>query len=445
MHFIITGKLEKSGNQKVLIITYYWPPSGGSPVLRWLNFAKNLPDYGWEPVIYTPENPSPQEYDDDLRNEIPPGIIVLKTKIWEPYSFYNLLLGQKRKDSIPTAFLSGEKGKSLLKRLGNFIRSNWFIPDARKFWINPSIKNLSLWLQDNPVDLLLTSGPPHSMHIIGLGLKKKYNLPWIADFRDPWTKIDYYKELLLTKKANKKHHTLEMKVLTSADAVITVSPTMSKEFLHMGAKKVYTLTNGFAAQYMQEDKFNYQKFSLMHVGSIAASRNAEILWEVLRKLVNEDKEFEKYLEIQLIGKTDHTVTQSLEKNNLTNYVKHTGFIPNSQVVEKASEAAILLLLINNTHNAKGILTNKFFDYLAARRPILAIGPVDGDAAEIIKETQAGEICDFHDSNTLTAILKKYFTYFIEKKLMVKSLNVEKYSRKNITETLVDIFHSTIID
>lgn len=431
--------------RKVLIITYYWPPSGGSPVLRWLHFVKNLPEQGWQPIIYTPKNPSPQAYDTALEQEVPERIQVLKTKIWEPYSFYNLLLGRKRKDLIPTAFLSEEKGKGWIKKLGNYIRSNWFIPDARKFWIKPSIKYLTNRLVDNSVDLVVSSGPPHSMHMIGLGIKRKLQIPWIADFRDPWTKIDYYKDLLLSAKSDILHHNLEGQVLKKADAVLTVSPGMTREFMNKGANKGYTLTNGYDDTHVSENHFSYDKFSLLHIGSVTASRNAKILWESLGMLINEIEELDTYLEIQFVGSIDHSVIQSLEHKGLTKYVKHTPFIPNKQVIDVATHAAILLLLINNTRNAKGILTNKFFEYLAARRPILAIGPADGDVATILSETKSGDICDFNDRDNLISLLRKYFTYFKDKKLEIQSTQVENYSRKNITRSLANIFNTILKD
>ena len=186
--------------KKVLIITYYWPPSGGAGVQRWLKFAKYLSDFGWEPIIYTVENGEYPVLDYDLLDEVPKGITVLKTPIWEPYSIYKKFTGRKKEDKINSGFLSEKKNPKLLEKLSIWIRGNLFIPDARKFWIKPSVNFLTNYLIDNPVDIVVSSGPPHSSHIIALKLKEKNKLPWLADFRDPWTNIYYYKELLLNKK-----------------------------------------------------------------------------------------------------------------------------------------------------------------------------------------------------------------------------------------------------
>lgn len=170
--------------KRVLIITYYWPPSGGSGVQRWLKFVKYLREFGWEPVVYTPENPEMPSSDTSLLSEVSEDIEIIKTKIWEPYSFYKRFIGKKKSEKINTGFLSESKKPKLTEALSVWIRGNIFIPDARKFWIKPSVKFLKKYLADNPVDAMVSTGPPHSMHLIALGIKKSLNTPWIADFRD---------------------------------------------------------------------------------------------------------------------------------------------------------------------------------------------------------------------------------------------------------------------
>ena len=189
---------------RVLIISYYWPPSGGAGVQRWLKFSKYLRDFGWEPVIYTPENPESPDVDKSLLKDIPPGIEVIKKQIWEPYDAYKRFIGQKKDEKIQAGFLSEKKRNPLFENISVWIRGNFFIPDARRFWIKPSIRFLIKYLAAHPVNAIVSTGPPHSMHLIALGLKKKLNIPWLADFRDPWTTIDFYHQLHLTRQADKK-------------------------------------------------------------------------------------------------------------------------------------------------------------------------------------------------------------------------------------------------
>jgi glycosyltransferase involved in cell wall biosynthesis len=430
--------------KKVLIITYYWPPSGGSQVLRWLKFSKYLPRFGWEPIIYTPENAEPHESDTTLIKEIPDKITVIKRSIWEPYRFYKILNKKRKEEKISTAFISEKKSNTIIEKASNFIRSNFFIPDARKFWIKPSFRFLKKYIDNNAVDLIVSSGPPHSMHIIAFLLKKNLNIPWVADFRDPWTNIDYYKDLLLTCWADKKHRRLEKKVLTTADCILAIGPTMNEEFIKAGAKKVKTITNGFDDYKLPSEKSKYnRKFSITHVGSIPKSRNAEILWKALSDLINTQEGFGDNLQINLIGKIDYSVTDSLNKYNLINFTTQHKYIPHLQALERMAMSQVLLLLINNTQNAKGILTNKFFEYLSVKRPILAIGPVTGDIANILTLTKAGKISEFNDLDNTKKNILSYYNLYLINKLEINSKNIDEFSRLNITKKLVTAFQEVV--
>jgi glycosyltransferase involved in cell wall biosynthesis len=429
---------------KVLVITYYWPPSGGSQVLRWLKFSKYLPEFGWIPVIYTPENPEPQETDPSLIKEIPDEITVIKHPIWEPYRLYKMFSRKGKDEKISTAFISEKKSNSLIDKTSNFIRSNFFIPDARRFWIKPSYRFLRKYLDKNHVDLMVSSGPPHSMHIIALLLKKTLNIPWIADFRDPWTNIDYYRHLLLTSRADKKHHRLEKEVLTNADYVVAVSPTMKKEFIGTGAKKVKTITNGYDDYTIKiDEKKRDKKFSILHVGSVPGTRNAETLWKVLAELAASEKGFADNLQINLIGKVDYSVIESLKKHNLIRFTIREKYMPHIKALERMAMAQLLLLLINNTPNAAGILTNKFYEYLSVRRPILGIGPADGDTAAILKITRAGKISDFGDFEGIKQNILSFYNLYLKNKLEINSGNIDRFSRFNLTKELVTTFQEVL--
>ncbi len=430
--------------RKALIITYYWPPSGGSAVLRWLKFSKYLREFGWEPVIYTPENPESQEIDESLLMDIPEGMEILKTRIIEPYGIYKWLTGKKKHERIAVALISEKKQTGIVSKLFLWIRSNLFIPDPRVGWINPSVRNLSRYLKNNPVDVIITTGPPQSMHLIGLKLKKKLGIKWVADFRDPWTNVDFYRELLLTAYADRRHRSLEKRVLENADQVISVSPGMTEEFTSMGVKKTTTITNGYdTPATVNSQKSVKGKFTLVHLGSMPKSRNPENLWQVLSDLARKDERFAASLEIKLIGKVDQSVSESLEKMQLLRYVVREPFVPHEQTYSILSEAAVLMLCINNTPNAKGILTNKFFEYLSSGRPIVAVGPQDGDAAVILDETRAGKIFSYTDTKTLKTYLIELFDLYSQGKLQVSVAGIEKYSRKNLTHQLSKLLNQLV--
>jgi glycosyltransferase involved in cell wall biosynthesis len=428
---------------KVLIITYYWPPSGGSAVLRWLKFTKYLREFGWEPVIYTPENPEPQEIDESLLRDIPENTEILKTRIIEPYSIYKWLTGKKQSDRLGVALMTDQTKRGLLNKISLWIRSNFFIPDPRILWVRPSIRNLARYLDKNPVDIIISTGPPHSMHLIAFGLKRKLKLKWLADFRDPWTNIDFYKELLLTTFADKYHKKLERKILDGADHIITVSKGISADFASMGLLNVSTITNGFDEEESNSVKSTIEKFSITHLGSLPKSRNPEILWTVLASLVEEDERFASQLEINLIGKVDQSIQRAIDQHGLHKYVCYQSYIPHDQTADILRSSAILLLCINNTPNAKGILTNKFFEYLSVKRPILALGPADGDAAFILAESGAGKIFGYEDSDLLKAHIRHLFDLYSQDHLTVNSSGIEKYSRRNLTGQLSEVLNNLL--
>ncbi|GET20364.1 glycosyltransferase [Prolixibacter denitrificans] len=424
--------------KRVLIITYYWPPSGGAGVQRWLKFSKYLPDFDWEPVIYTPENPEVPVDDPSLLEDVRPGLEVIKRPIVEPYSAYKKFIGQKKGERVNAAFLSENKRPGFKEKLSVWIRGNFFIPDSRRFWVRPSVRFLKKYLEAHPVDAIVSTGPPHSMHLIALALKKKLNIPWLADFRDPWTNIDFYPDLNLTPLADAKHRKLERKVITSCDEMVVVSRQMKTEFEELDGKNIHVITNGFDdADVSKETPETDEKFSIIHAGSLPPNRNPRILWKVLQELVTAIPELADSLQIKLVGKVDVSVLEDIRNHQLEPYLELVEYVPHDTVMKMLQQAQVLLLAINQTPNAKGILTGKFFEYLAACRPVLTIGPTDGDVANILKEVQAGLISGFDDEEGLKKNILEFFNRFREGNLSVNSEGIHQYSRKNLTSTLAE--------
>lgn len=425
--------------KKVLIITYYWIPSGGAGVQRWVKFAKYLRDFGWEPVIYAPENPEYPSEDFSFEKDIPNDIVVIKKPIWEPYNIYRQLFGKKG-EKINAGFISENKKAGWKEKLSIWIRGNFLIPDPRKFWIRPSVSFLSNYITDNKIDAVITTGPPHSMHLIGLGLKKRLpELKWIADFRDPWTNIDFYADLNLTRFADKKHHILEKRVIQGADTVIVVSNGMKEEFDQLQPKRLVVITNGYDTDDTSNEKPRLDaKFTLSHIGTLNAARNPRTLWKALGELATVDAQLKSDLLIRLVGKTDFSVFDEIEKAHLSDNLEKVSYLTHSEAIKMQGQSQILLLLINNSNNAKGILTGKFFEYLAAQRPILAVGPTDGDVARVLNETQAGKMVDFEDLVATKETISEYYQKYKDGKLTINSTSIEQYSRRELTAQLAKV-------
>ena len=426
-----------SYKKKVLIITYYWPPAGGSGVQRWLKFSKYLRDFEIEPVIYTIDNPSYPILDKSSESEIPKDLEILKQAIFEPNSMLSFFGRNNKKESA--GFLN--PNPTFLGKIVQYIRANYFIPDARKFWIQPSVNFLSNYLENNHIDAIITTGPPHSMHLIGLELKKKLGIKWISDFRDPWTEIDYFQQLPLTKKATKKHQDLEQEVLIKSDMVVVVGETMKEKFLQH-TKRIEVLTNGFdTIEDLSTQKLD-EKFSITHVGLMNSDRNPTILWEVLNEISNTNLNFKNDLRIKLIGKLDDAVIQDLKVFD-HNTIETIPYLDHKDVSKYQASSQVLLLSINEVPSAKGIITGKIFEYLQAKRPILSIGPEDGDAAMILKNTNAGTIIGFKNKTALKATILNLYKDYKEEVLFVKSINIEQYHRKNITSQLAEVIKKVV--
>ncbi len=415
--------------KRLLIITYYWPPTGGSGVQRWVKFSKYLPQFGWQPVIYTPENPEQLAIDESLLSDIPDCAEVIKTHISEPYEIYRRLAGAKGKTQEVNP-LNAQK-KSLGKRISLWLRGNLFIPDPRIWWVRPSVRFLAKYLREHPVDAVVTTGPPQSMHLIGRGLKRRLGVKWIADFRDPWTEMFYYKHLSLSRFSDRRHHRLEQSVLDEADLVIAVSPPVARDFAAKTETPVNLITNGF-----DEDDFAATveprrdgKFTLVHTGLFASDGNPLNLWDALAAKCREDSAFRSRLQIRLAGKTDPEIISAIRERGLGDNLVNLGYLPHEQTVAEQRSADILLLPLRQEPEYAKVLPGKIFEYIAARRPVLGIGQSDGAAAAVLRDAGAGEMFGWEEKEALMEFILASHP---------EPSGAEKYSRRRLTEKLVEL-------
>lgn len=439
------GEKMKPETKKILIITYYWPPAGGPGVQRWLKFAKYLPQFGWEPIIYTPENPSYPIVDETLLKEVPEEVKIIKTKILEPYQIAEKFSKSNKK------FKSGQfdvgKNQSLMSKLSIWVRGNFFIPDARVFWVKPSVKFLKKYLAENHIDALVTTGPPHSLHLIGLQLKKEFpELKWIADFRDPWTEISYYKHLKLSKRSDRKHRELEEAVFKNADITLATSYTDAENFRKKGANAM-CITNGFDEDVLADLRENpcvpgsisgETTFTLSYIGVLEQLRNPEILWEVLSELVNEDADFKKDFKLKFVGRVDDKILAELGDSSLKNNIKNLGYVAHDASVEEMKNSSLLLLTNFPQDSSGGIIPGKIFEYLATGNRILSFGPKNADVAKILDETKSGKHFTYDEKMPVKEFIMETYRLWKEKKLNSGTGNIGGFSRKNLTGKLAEI-------
>ena len=419
---------------KVLIVTYYWPPAGGSGVQRWLKFVKYLRNFNIEPVVYTVKNPNYPVADTSLVQEIPAGIEILKQPIFEPNNMRSIF-GKKEKQSA--GFFN--KKPSFFGKVVRYIRGNYFIPDARKFWVKPSVKYLKTYLLNNKIDLVITTGPPHSVHLIGLQLKEKCHVKWLADFRDPMAGVYYHNDLLLSEKTQHKLEKLEATILKTADQVVVVGNSMKTAFEKI-TDNIEVISNGFdddntpPPQKVVLDT----KFTLAHIGLLPHQSNPTTLWEVLGDLVAEDENFAADLQIHFIGKTAHNVFDDITKYGLYKQVLVTKYVAHDRVLLYQQKSQVLLLLIPQVKDAAAIITGKVFEYLKSNRPILALAPIPSDVQEIIDKTRTGTVVDFNDKASLKNVILAMYANYKSGNLQVVSKNIEQYHRKKLTQKLSEV-------
>ena len=422
--------------KKLLIITYYWPPAGGPGVQRWLKFVKYLPDFDVQPIVYIPDNPTYPIVDKHLEEEVSDKAIILRKPIFEPYQLASFLSKNKTK-KISSGIIPNQKKQSFLDKVLLWVRGNLFIPDARVFWVKPSVSYLERYIRENEIDTIVTSGPPHSLHLIGLELKQKLNLKWFADFRDPWTTIGYHKSLRLSAYATKKHKRLESQVLNTADTIIVTSKTTKTEFQALTSKPITVITNGFDVENVEKQMLD-AKFSLAHIGSFLSERNPLILWESLQELLEEQPGFKSHLEIKLIGAVSQEVLETISQFGLYSYVNNLGYVSHSEAVAHQRKSQVLLLIEIDSEDTKSILPGKLFEYMVSERPIVAIGPRDSDFAEVVTNTNTGVFFNYSEKAKLKQTILEYYNQFLEGKLQSHGIGLQHYSRKNLTKQLVDL-------
>jgi glycosyltransferase involved in cell wall biosynthesis len=417
--------------KKVLIITYYWPPMGGGGVQRWLKTTKYLRDYGWEPIIFTTQNGEATAIDVEMLKEVPDGVETIKVPIWEPFGLYKKITGKKKGQKLVQGMDQDSSGSQFLQNLSIWIRGNFFIPDARKFWIKPGSKSLEKYLETNQVDAIVSTGPPHTTHMIALEVCQKINIPWLSDFRDPWSNIDFYHKLKLTKWADRKHKRLEQEVLKKSSEVVTVSSSWAADFFKISGRMPVVITNGYdPADFINSGKVELDKmFTITHAGSLNDDRNPHALWKVLNELCRDIKGFKADLVVKFIGQVASSALEELTVSGLSDNFEGIENLPHHEVVEILIRSQLLLLPLNDTPNIDGVIPGKLYEYIGAQRPIVCIGKPDGDAANIIYETNAGKVSDFKDTDSLKATIKEYYQQFKTNNLKVESRGYEKYSRK----------------
>lgn len=413
--------------KRVLVIAYYWPPSGGSGVQRWVKMCKYLPSFGWQPVVYTPLNPALTATDSTLAEEIPDEAEIIRRPIIEPGQF------ARKAVSAQVTPINGQK-KTLKQRLAMWIRGNCFIPDPRVLWVRPSVRFLCRYLKEHPVDAIVSTGPPHSMHLIAKAVSRRMGLPWAADFRDPWTRMFYFKHLCLSPWAELRHVKMELSVLDSATRVVAVSPLVQDDFRQVTSTPVELITNGFDSSDFENAESHdcgHDGFTLVHAGLFAADGNPIALWEAAGELASQNEGFRRDFRLVLCGKTDTEVLRSISGAGLRDNTENLGYLDHRAAVAMMKSASVLMLPLRREPEYMATIPGKLFEYLASRRPVIGIGQKDGAMARILAATGAGETFEWDEKENMKAWLLSMYGVWKVGGLKDNTADLSAYTRKSL--------------
>ncbi len=430
-----------SGIQKVLIITYYWPPSGGPGVQRWLKFVQALPHCGIEPIVVTvkPNRASYPLIDQSLTGEVPKETRIIKTDTFEPLRFYTKLVPGSK---LPNPGFSDQGKITFLQKIARFIRGNFFIPDARVGWNRHAYKECMRIIKTGHIDVIVTTSPPHSSHLIGLKLKKKTGIPWIADLRDPWTDIYYINNLFRLTPIQKRDAALERAVIEQASAITTVSKSLKELFIKKSDKispdKIFLIPNGFDKNdFAGNTTIKSLHFNITYTGTMSDEYPIASFIGAVEYLL--EKEPDCVPEIIFVGQLTNKIIKQLNESKLSKFVKLTGYLNHHESIRYMQQASVLLLIIPDVINNEGIATGKIYEYLASRKPILGFGPSRGDAAEIINDCQGGFVFDYKQTEKAGAWLYNLYAQWQGDSLLRTGNSlIDNYSRSEIAGKLADI-------
>lgn len=428
--------------KKILIITYYWSPAGGAAIQRILKFVQYMVKYDYQPIILTVKKGEYQAFDTGLEKLIPNSCLVFKTGIREPGGLYKRFVGMKQNEPIPDSVLT-EKKISWKKKLANWIRLNLFIPDAKIGWKPYAVKQGGKIISKYHPDIIFSSSPPPTVHLIAKTLSKKYGIKWVADFRDPWTNIHYYNQLPKNKLSQLIDKYLEKAVLKTADKITVVNKDFFDE---IDNNKEVVIPNGFDSSDFPENLPNVRndKFTIRWTGSYKPRQYLDSFFDALKEMILQ-MNMQNSFRLEFIGNADPNVKSKIINKNLPFEINFKDFVEHEKIIKSILQSDMLLLVIGVSDRAPHILSTKIFEYLLSHKPIVAFGPKNGAADKLLQKTKSGRLYDYDNEKSAVNFIKEQIINWRNNKVY-KDYNekeINKYERKVLTKKLIKVFEEII--
>ena len=389
--------------RRVLFITYYFPPAGGPGVQRVMSFARHLPSFGWEPTILTVDGGLYPDRDEESLRNVPPDLIVRRARTWEPFALYNRMRGHPTTESLPIGH-AGQRGGGIMSRVARLVRANLFLPDARIGWYPAAVREGVRIAREVGVDAILTSSPPHSVHLIGRAVARRTGVPWIADFRDPWTEVFYNRDLPRVNLARSIDKRMEQSCVQSASAISTINP-MVRDTLGPTAKHAHIIPNGY-----EEEDFTGDvpvvdgRFQLAYVGTMSGIHESGPLFRVLGAMVRENAGFGDDLSLVFAGNIHEPARREIAEAGIEPNTTYAGFIPHADAVRLLRSATCPLFI-----GPRGLLTSKIFEYLATGRPLLALAEPGGEVDILMPRAGERPTVDPADETAIRERVEELYT------------------------------------
>lgn len=429
--------------KRVLIITYYWPPSGGAGVQRFLKFVKYLPGFDIQPVVLTCSNPTYPIIDPSLAGEIPPGTEVHTARTLEPFRFYSRLSGISEQEAASPSTVLSTAGGSRMQRLSRWIRANLFVPDARLGWVPFARRKAKQLIRRHGIDTVVTTGPPHSTHFIGLWLKRKTGIRWIADFRDPWTDIHYNRALPRLPFTRIRDERMELRALRLADEITVTAPGTARYFSEKTNRDCHIITNGFDPDDFVEiapisgEASPDGAFIIRHTGSITETSIPDSLLRVLSRFP------EDQIRLECIGPVHSDMIRQSERLELGKRLTLLPYRPHREATASMQQSDLNLVVVHRSSDSRMLIPGKIYDYLKAGKPIMGIGPPEGDAASIIERCGMGKVFNYGDEDGPEAWLRELIRSKTEKQSEITGFSPEKteinrYSRVTLARRFASL-------
>jgi glycosyltransferase involved in cell wall biosynthesis len=426
--------------KRVLIVSYYYPPSGGAGVQRALKFAKYLPEFGWEPVVLTVREDADFPARDPSLLAEASGIEVVRTSIFEPYSLYRKFTGKQSDEPTDIANLNPHQRQSLASRFSEFVRATFFIPDARCFWKGPAVREGLRLLSEGDFDLIFSTAPPYTTHLVARALHKKTGLPWVADFRDSWVGW-----LSAPKRWAVPHRidlTLEGGVLADADRLVAVTAGVRDDLSGRHAvdpDKWSLIPNGYDAVDFEgiEAAPPKDRFVLTYTGSLYGKRHPGALLSALTELFAENPAMRGRFRLSFVGRVDPSFAEAFTA--FGDVIEYAGYVPHQESIRRLLSSTALLLIVDDSPASRGIVTGKLFEYLGSGRPILALAP-EGEAADLIRRTRSGLTAPPNDPAAVKAALLELYSRWERGELLTnRGESIAGFERKRLTGELARVF------